>query len=98
MEDTAIDQKNERKRRLPANDRVFIHLQGQTGEAWAINWSSEGVCLVSENALWSGECFEVEFPDRYSRGVASVVWARQLPDGCVAGLEFSSLDRRAIYS
>ncbi len=96
MEDSSSERNNERRPRLPANDRVMI--QGMKGAAWTVNWSPQGVCLLSENALWRGECFEVEFPDRYSRGVASVVWARQLPDGCLAGLEFRSLERRAVLS
>ena len=86
--------KSDRPPRLPANDRVVI--RGLPGGAWTVNWSAQGFCLLAEDLLFRGDHHLVVFPDRYSRGEAEVVWARHLPDGCLAGLEFRSLDRRSI--
>jgi hypothetical protein len=86
----------ERKPRLPANDRVRI--DGIAAEAWAVNWSRTGSCLLVEEELKNGQRVNVEFPDRYVRGEAQVVWSQRFPDGCLVGLEFIKLDRRAVSS
>jgi hypothetical protein len=86
----------DRRPRLPANDRVII--EGIDGQAWAINWSRSGCCVVSEGPVRQGETLRVELPDRFARAEATVVWSRVRCDGCLAGLEFRSLDRRAISS
>jgi hypothetical protein len=83
-----------RRPRLPANDRVVI--EGIDGAAWAINWSASGCCVVSEEVVRCGETLRIELPDRFARGEATVVWTRVHVDGCLAGLAFRSLDRRAI--
>jgi hypothetical protein len=84
----------DRRPRLPANDRVMI--EGFDAPAWAINWSPDGCCIVSERAVREGESLCVELPERYARAEAKVVWSRIRCDGCLAGLEFLALDRRAI--
>lgn len=94
MQDQLNNPKSPRCPRLPANDRVLI--RGIEGEAWAVNWSSMGCCLMAERPLVDGFRYMIEFPDRYARGLAGVVWTRAQPDGCLAGLRFLSLDRRAV--
>lgn len=85
--------RSRRQPRLPANDRAII--QGLGGDAWTVNWSSRGFCLLAELQLNQGERYSIDFPDRYTRAVADVVWAKHLPDGCLAGLAFQQLERRA---
>lgn len=96
MKDTEPKPRDDRRPRLPANDKVRI--RGFPGAAWTINWSSHGFLLVSEDMFCEGDSVHVEFPDRYSSGIANVIWARHLPDGCLAGFEFQTLDRRVIFS
>lgn len=86
--------REQRGPRLPANDRVIIsEVDGMT---WTINWSPTGACVVSDLRIQCGDRVSVEFPERYVKGEATVVWTQDFPDGCLAGLEFQDLDRRAI--
>lgn len=85
--------KQQRQPRLPANDRVKI--QGHAGIAWTVNWSRSGSCLLTEEAIEIGELLDVEFPERYARCKAEVVWAQSYHDGCLIGLEFLQLKRGA---
>lgn len=86
--------REQRGPRLPANDRVII--SDFSGMTWTINWSPTGACVMSDERIRCGERVRVEFPERYVRGEATVVWTQDFPDGCLAGLEFQDLDRRAI--
>jgi hypothetical protein len=61
-----------------------------------VNWSARGFCALTADEVTQGQQLKVEFPERYARGEATVVWAQQFPDGCVAGFRFLSLDRRAV--
>lgn len=94
MEETVDLSREQRGPRLPANDRVIISDIG--GMTWTINWSPTGACVVSDVRIQCGERVNVEFPERYVRGEAMVVWTQDFPDGCLAGLEFRELNRRAI--
>ena len=86
--------KQKRHPRLPANDRVVI--RGLSSTSWTVNWSGSGFCVLSEEQIRCGDRVDVEFPDRYVKGRANVVWTQDFADGCVAGLEFLSMDRRAV--
>ena len=94
MRITPEPKKQERHPRLPANDRVMI--QGLSTTSWTVNWSGSGFCLLSEEQIHEGQRVNVEFPDRYMRGEANVIWALDFADGCLAGLEFLSVERRAV--
>ena len=96
MKDADSTPRSDRKPRLPANDRVRI--EGFSGAAWTINWSSTGFLLLTEDMFLAGDSVRVDFPDRYASGIASVIWARHLPDGCLVGFELQTLDRRVIRS
>lgn len=82
-----------RQPRLPANDRVTI--RGHERNAWTVNWSQTGSCVLTEARVEAGERLCVEFPDRYARGEVEVVWSQRFPDGCLIGLEFLRLERGA---
>ena len=86
--------KSDRRPRLPANDIVLLGSEEEP--AWVVNWSGNGFCVITENVLRTGDRVRVDLPERYMRGEATVVWIKQHQDGCLAGLEFTEVDRRVI--
>jgi len=93
MKNDFVCSQTRRRPRLPANDRVII---GDDEAGWTINWSPTGACVVAEEVMQCGDRVAITFPERYARGEAKVVWTQVFPDGCLAGLEFLSLNRRAV--
>jgi hypothetical protein len=87
------DEGSKRKPRLPSNERVIIEGDEST-EAWTVNWSREGMCILTERNLEVGEGLRLDLPERHAKALVRVIWVQVHRDGCLAGVEFVSLDRR----
>ena len=87
------DHTTRRPARLPANGRVLIRGSEVTG--WTVNWSGRGACVLFEGELPDTDRLHLGFPDRYTWGEGEVIWTQRFPDGCLVGLRFVRLERRA---
>jgi hypothetical protein len=87
------DRHRRTSRRLPLNAAVEV-VQPQAGTGVTINASDGGLRVAVDCMLHEGELclIRVDDPERPSIERARVVWARELIDGCIAGLEIVALN------
>ena len=78
-----------RATRYPIHASVRVRDEGLAGVV--LNASAGGMRVALDGMVAAGDALELEleFPEaRTGHERAEVVWARTLPDGCLAGLRF----------
>jgi PilZ domain len=88
-----IDRHRRTSRRHTLNASVEV-VQPAAGTGVTINASERGLRVAVDCALHEGDLclIRVDDPDRPLVERARVVWARELVDGCIAGLEIIGLN------
>jgi hypothetical protein len=83
-----------RSRRFPLNAEVDV-IEPHSAEGVTLNASAGGIRIVVNEKLEPGSIclLEVHFTnERTSAEKARVVWAREMGDGWIVGLEFTNID------
>lgn len=73
--------------------RVLVYRGQDELDGWALNMSRGGVRIIIEDVLVAGEDIRISIGDEddedYVVRNARIAWAREEPDGTIAGVEFS---------
>lgn len=79
--------------RVNVSKRVLVYRGQDELDGWALNMSRGGLRIIIEDVLVAGEDIRIsigdEDDDDYMIRSARIAWAREEPDGTIAGVEFS---------
>lgn len=79
--------------RVNVSKRVLVFRGQDEIDGWALNMSRGGLRIIVEDVLAAGEDIRIsigdEDDDDYVIRNARIAWAREEPDGTIAGVEFS---------
>lgn len=79
--------------RVNVSKRVLVYRGQDELDGWALNMSRGGLRIIIEDVLVAGEEIRIsigdEDDDDFMVRSARIAWAREEPDGTIAGVEFS---------